>query len=90
MLARLQRCITLSLLLAATGWLLYFGRAEPVLAGAGFFVIALGYSAFLALEFMLLRQFNRGDPAPQPGKLELLRAWLGETLTTPKIFYWWL
>ena len=88
MLALLQRFITLSLLLLAIGWLLYFGRAAPLLAVAGFFVIALGYSAFLALEFMLLRRFNRDDPAPQPGRVELLRAWLGETLTAPQVFCW--
>lgn len=89
MLALLQRLISLSLLLAAVSWLLCFFPAAPVLAMVGFFAIAFGHSVFLAFEFMLLRRVNRGDPVPQPSKRELLKAWLGETLTTPKIFYWW-
>jgi len=88
MLASLQRLITLSLMAAACGWLLYFGRSAPVLALAGFMAIALGYSAFLAIEFILLKQVNQNDPVPQPGWRELLGAWLGETLTAPQVFCW--
>jgi hypothetical protein len=58
------------------------------LAVAGFFVIALGYTGFLAVEFLLLRHVNKTDPAPQPTWRELLRAWLGETLTAPRVFCW--
>ena len=54
MLAALQRFLTLSLLAAALGWLLYFGCASPLLAIAGFVVMLLGYSAFFAVEFMLV------------------------------------
>ena len=88
MLASLQRFITLSLMAAAFGWLLYFGRSAPVLAVAGFMVIALGYSAFLAIEFILLKQVNKGDPVPQPNWQELFGAWLGETVTAPQVFCW--
>jgi pimeloyl-ACP methyl ester carboxylesterase len=88
MLAQLQRLITLSLVAAALGWLLCFRGDSPVLAVAGFLIIALGYTAFLALEFILLRQVNKQDPAPQPTWKELLRAWLGETLTAPRVFCW--
>lgn len=88
MLARLQRLITLLLVAAAWGWLLYFGRSSPVLAVAGFFAMTLGYAVFLALQFVTLALVNKGDPAPQPGCKELLRAWWGETLTAPRVFCW--
>ena len=88
MLASLQRFLTLALLAAALGWLLYFGRSSPVLAMAGFLGLLLGYSAFFAVEFMLLRQVNKTDPAPQASCGELLRAWWGETLTSPRVFCW--
>ena len=88
MLAQLQRLITLSLVAAALGWLLWFRGDSPVLAVTGFLVIALGYTAFLALEFVFLHHVNKRDPAPQPSWTELLRAWVGETLTAPRVFCW--
>ncbi len=88
MLAALQRFLTLSLLVAALAWLLYFGRASPLLAAAGFVVLLLGYSAFFAVEFMLLRQLNKADPTPRASGRELLSAWWGETLTSPRVFCW--
>ncbi|MGH8857857.1 MAG: esterase/lipase family protein [Polaromonas sp.] len=88
MLAYLQRFITLSLVAAACGWLLYFRGSAPVLAVAGFLAIALGYTGFLAIEFIVLRVVNKRDPAPQPTWNELLGAWLGETLTAPQVFCW--
>src|SRR5437868_96221 len=88
MLANLQRLITLTLVTAACGWLLYFRGSAPFLAVSGFLVIALGYTAFLALEFLLLRAINKSDPAPQASCGELFRAWVGETLTAPRVFCW--
>jgi len=88
MLAQLQRLITLSLVAAAFGWLFWFYGNSPVLAVAGFGVIVLGYTAFLALEFVVLQHVNKQDPAPQASWGELLRAWLGETLTAPRVFCW--
>lgn len=88
MLARLQKIITLALLAAALGWLFYFRHNSPALAGTGFFIIALGYTAFLAVEFIFLRYVNRADPAPQASLFELLSAWLGESLVAPQVFFW--
>ncbi len=88
MLARIQQFITISLLLAACAWLAYFWTASPFLAVGGFVVLALGYSGFLALEFVALRFINRSDPAPQPSWQELLAAWIGETITAPQVFCW--
>ncbi len=88
MLANLQRFITLSLVALALGWLFYWRNTSPLLAVAGFLVIMLGYTAFLALEFLLLRVINKSDPAPQPTWADLASAWLGETLTAPRVFCW--
>ena len=88
MLAQLQRLITLSLAAAACGWLIYFHSSAPALAIGGFLVIALGYTGFLAIEFIALRYVNKNDPAPQPSWKELLSAWVGETLTAPQVFCW--
>lgn len=88
MLAWIQRLITTSLLVAACAWLVYFKDNSPAFAVGGFLLIAFGYTAFLALEFVLLRFVNRGDPAPQAAALELLRAWVGESRVAPQIFCW--
>jgi pimeloyl-ACP methyl ester carboxylesterase len=88
MLAHLQRLITLCLAAAAFGWLFWFYAGSPVLAIAGFGLITLGYTAFLALEFIFLHQVNKQDPAPQPTWMEVLRAWWGETVTAPRVFCW--
>lgn len=88
MLAHLQRLITLSLVAAAFGWLFWFRSDSPVLAVTGFLVFVLGYTVFLALEFVFLHHVNKQDPAPQPTWMELLRAWVGETLTAPRVFCW--
>ena len=88
MLANLQRFITLSLIAIAFAWLFYWRASAPFIAIAGFLLIALGYTAFLALEFVLLRFINKSDPAPQPTWPELLSAWVGEVLTAPRVFCW--
>ncbi len=88
MLARLQKIITLALLAAALGWLFYFRHNSPALAVTGFFIIALGYTAFLAVEFIFLRFVNRADPAPQASLFELFSAWIGESLVAPQVFCW--
>lgn len=88
MLSHLQKLITLCLLAAACAWLLYFASSAPVLAVAGFLAIALGYSGFLAMEFIALRYVNKKDSAPQPTWKELFSAWRGETSVAPQVFCW--
>jgi pimeloyl-ACP methyl ester carboxylesterase len=88
MLARLQQCITLALLATATAWLVFFWSRSVLLALAGFVALVLGYSGFLALEFVALRFVTRDDPAPRPSWPALARAWLGETLVAPRVFCW--
>jgi pimeloyl-ACP methyl ester carboxylesterase len=89
MLARLQQTITTLLLLSAVGWLVGFWPVSIGLALAGFLVITCGYIGFLGLEFVALWFVNRTDPAPRPRVRELLGAWLGETLTAPRVFCGW-
>jgi len=88
MLAHLQKFITLGLLAAACAWWLYFRGSAPVLAIAGFLAIALGYTGFLAVEFMLLRLLNKAEPVPLPSWKELFAAWRGEAWTAPQVFCW--
>ncbi|MHB1249580.1 MAG: esterase/lipase family protein [Polaromonas sp.] len=88
MLAKLQRLITLCLAAAAFAWLLYFRGSDSVLAIAGFLAIVLGYSGFLAIEFIVIRYANKRDRATQPGWKELLNAWIGETRAAPQVFCW--
>ncbi len=89
MLALLQRCITIGLLLLAAAWAHYFTqRGSPVLAGAGALFIVFGYALFLAFEFALAWRINRADPAPRATVWQLVRAWWGEVVTTPLVFCW--
>jgi predicted alpha/beta hydrolase family esterase len=87
-LARLQQAITLGLSAAALAWLAGHWHASPFVAVFGFAVIVLGYSMFLALEFVALRFVGRDDPAPRATWSELARAWWGETLSAPRVFLW--
>ena len=86
MLARLQQFMTVCLLAASFGWLVYFYNHSPWIAVAGALLIALGYIGFLGIEFLLLRQINKTDPAPLATPSELIKAWIGETLVAPRIF----
>lgn len=89
MLARLLQAITLSTVAAALLWLLVFWPVSPLLAVAGFALIGLGYALWLAAEFVALwRVDRRRDPTPRPSGAELLRAWWGEAITTPRVFCW--
>jgi hypothetical protein len=87
-LARLQQATTVALLGAAFAWLLWHWGQSPAVAIAGFAVIALGYAAFLAIEFVALYFVSRRDTTPAPTWPEIARAWLGETLVAPRVFCW--
>jgi triacylglycerol lipase len=87
-LARVQRIGTLVLGVAGVWWLLSRWRESPALAMGGLLILWLGYSIFLALEFVALRVFGRHDPAPRPTLAELMRAWLAETWLNAVVFAW--
>ncbi len=89
MLARLQRRLLLggalaTLALGAALW----AAGRPGLALAAMLVAALGYTAVLALEFVLLAGLHRDDPTPRARPGELLRAWLGECVVAARVFGW--
>jgi pimeloyl-ACP methyl ester carboxylesterase len=87
-LARLQQVTTLSLLVGATAWLTWYWGRSPFIALGGFVAIAMGYSLFLAFEFVALRFVAQDGTTPRPGWGDIARAWLGETLTAPRVFCW--
>ena len=71
-------------LLGVFGW--YSGLTGWLLLAMG--LLALLHLPLMALEFLLLRHVGRDDPAPAPGALDLLRAWLAETAGAVRIFAW--
>lgn len=87
-LATFQRIITLALLAGALLWLLAFRDHGIWWSSAGFVSIVTGYSSFLALELLTQRWINRLDPAPRAAGLQLVRAWMAETLQAPRVFCW--
>lgn len=88
MLARLQQTITFSLLTVAAAWLIHWWPEKPLLALAGVTAVAAGHSVILALEFLLMRVLGYPDIVPVPPVRNIIRAWIGETLTAPQIFCW--
>jgi triacylglycerol lipase len=88
MLARLQQCLVLTLLLAATAWAFVLWPAHPVVAVVGALAILLGHAWVLALEFALLAAFAGHTHAPRPSAAQLLRAWWGEVRMFPRVFFW--
>src|SRR3954471_7740154 len=89
MLARLQQFITVGLALAAIAWCAFFvSTGRPILAGIGALLIAGGYAAFLAVEFVLLACVHDPAGTPRATPAQLLRAWWGEVLTAPMVFCW--
>jgi triacylglycerol lipase len=89
MLARLQKLIVLIVLGSSAAWATYFiGEGRPLLAVVGAALIVLGYAAFLGFEFLLLHFVQDQALVPRASAAELLRAWLGEVLMAPRVFFW--
>ena len=89
MLARLQRMITLGLLMSAWLWALLAWRGgEPGWALGGAALIVFGYALVLGVEFVLLSFVHGDDPAPRATPSQLLRAWWGEVCAAPLVFCW--
>ena len=58
------------------------------LAFAGLFFVLFLYVPFLGLQFLAVRRLNRDDPAPRASRMLLMRAWWGEVVEMPPIFFW--
>jgi triacylglycerol esterase/lipase EstA (alpha/beta hydrolase family) len=87
-LARLQQAITTALVVLSCAWFSWQWPQAPITAVAGAVAIFFSYSLFLAAEFVLLKVAGSSDPAPAPSWLDIARAWIGETFTTPRVFFW--
>lgn len=89
MLARLQKILTFLLFTVALIWAGYFvGIGHPALGGIGALLIVLGYAGLLGAEFVLLHFAHGVDSSLRPRCVQLLQAWWGEVVCTPKVFLW--
>ena len=90
MLARLQQLLVFTLVAASIVWASFFliqGRPGWAIGAAA--LILLGYAIFLGIEFAMLNAVQEGDSVvSRPSILQLLRAWLGEVVTVPHVFFW--
>ena len=90
MLARLQRCSVVLLLLLASiiaGSLLRSG-GSPWLAALLAVVILNVHAWVLAFEFAWLRRSTPGAALPRPALRTLVSAWWGEVVTGVRVFGW--
>ena len=87
--ARLLRLLGLGLALWAALWL-----AAALFLGAALWIVVLAllavmtHALVMALEFGLMRRASRGDVAPEPTLVEMLRAWWHEAIGALWIFGW--
>jgi pimeloyl-ACP methyl ester carboxylesterase len=88
MLARLQQRITFALLACAIAWCAGWWHTSPIVAVLGVLVLCGGHGFFLGLEMLAMHRVNRADPAPAATPVQVLRAWLMETLAAPLVFCW--
>ncbi len=88
MLARFQQGIAATLLLLGLAWGYWTLPKSPMAALAGFGLLALGHALFLALEFVAVYVVNRQDSVPHAGLRNMVKAWVGESITAPKVFLW--
>ena len=89
MLARLQKLLVLALLAGSTAWAVILARlGHPGWGAAAALLILLGYALFLGLEFAALCVVQEPGPAPRARGSQLLRAWWGEVVTAPRVFFW--
>ena len=86
-LARLQRILVLALVLVSLAWLLAWWPHSKTVALTGFVLIALVHTSFLAIESAASWFVNRRGAVP-PSAGSMLKAWLIECTTTPRVFYW--
>ena len=87
-LARLQQFTTVTVAACALAWLAWQWPHAPVRAGVGFVLIAMGYSVFLAIEFVALRFVDTKGGVPRPSWGEQIQAWLDETVQAARVFGW--
>jgi pimeloyl-ACP methyl ester carboxylesterase len=85
---RLQQISTVSIVLAAGLWLLYYWSTAPVLALLGAALCLFGYALVLAFEFVLLWRVQGHDTVPRASGQSLMHAWWAETRVAAQVFAW--
>ena len=89
MVAQFQKLIVLALLAGSIAWAAILTRlGHPGWGAVAALSILLGYALFLGLEFIALHMVQEPGPAPRARAGQLLRAWWGEVLTAPRVFFW--
>jgi triacylglycerol lipase len=87
-LARLLQVACLSQLALALLWLAWRWPDAPGQALLGAILVMFIAPAVLAIEFLIVAQLARTDPAPPPTPGQLARAWVSETSHLFRTFYW--
>ena len=89
MLSRIQRLMTLGLLLTACLWAIWaLSRGRIGLAALGIAILFSWHAAILGFEFLLMHFHNRRDPAPRATFRQVFKAWAKEILVAPLVFCW--
>lgn len=89
MIERLQRWITLGLVVGAISWAsawLVIGR--PVLALVGAATLLFGHAVVLGVEIVLMRSVARREHEVVPSWRDLAGAWMAEVWSAPRVFCW--
>ena len=87
--ALLQRFLILTLITVVTAWFIISPAYFPVVVVIGVaFLIVFTYAWILASEFVLLLVYGTEDGSCRPAFPQVVRAWLGEVLSAPRVFCW--
>jgi len=84
----MQQAIVFALFAGAVAWIASHWERSPATAIVGALAIVFGYSIFLAIEFVLIKTVGRDRDVPAPTWREATLAWLRESGTTPRVFFW--
>lgn len=85
--ARMQQAVAFGVVGAAAVCLIGLWSYGPALALWASALCLLGYSALLAIEFVLMHQVNRSDLATRARLGELFCAWWAETRVAAQVFF---
>jgi triacylglycerol lipase len=89
MLARLQKLFVFVMVLLSVGWLaICVNLGAPVWGVAAAAFVLLAYALFLAYEFGVLYRVQTSEAGPRANAGQLFRAWWGEVVTAPRVFFW--
>lgn len=86
--ARIQQVLILWTWTFALVWLWLWWPRSPGLAMSGMAVALFGFTGVLGIQFLMLLQVRRQDPAPRASGLDLCMAWLAECLYVARVFLW--